>query len=213
MEKLSIQRRESLKNQTARYHQNLVDSPAQDYLAERGLLGVNDEKLKQLRLGYVPSEVNVYGGMLSIPYLRRHPRHGWGCVSMRYRNLNGDKPKYLTEPGDRPRIYNTVALTASSPVVGIAEGEMDAISATLAGLPTVGIPGVNSWEPYWSAMFLGYERVFIFTDGDEPGRNFGKRLAGQLPNASVVHLPDGEDVNSVLVNSGAEGVKSLWQTQ
>lgn len=125
----------------------------------------------------------------------------------------GDKPKYLTEPGDRPRIYNTVALTAASPIVGITEGEMDAISATLAGLPTVGIPGVNAWEPYWSAMFLGYERVFIFTDGDEPGRNFGKKLASQLPNASVVHLPDGEDVNSVLVNSGAEGVKSLWQTQ
>ena len=45
MEKLSTQRRELLKSQTARYHQNLADSPAQDYLAERGLLGVNDEKL------------------------------------------------------------------------------------------------------------------------------------------------------------------------
>lgn len=213
MEKLSTQRRELLKSQVSRYHQSLEDSPAWEYLEKRGLTGVNDEKLNRLRLGFVPSEVSTYGGMLAIPYLRQHPRHGWGCVSMRYRNLNGDKPKYLTEPGDRPRIYNTVALTSNSPVVGIAEGEMDAISATLSGLPTVGIPGVNSWENYWSTMFVGYERVFIFADGDDPGRNFAKRLASQLPNASVIHMPNGEDVNSVLVSEGAQGVQALWETQ
>lgn len=166
--------------------------------------------MNSFRLGYVEDplpEHEQYKGCLVIPYLRWHPRHGWTCISLRFRNINGDKPKYLTIAGDRPRLYNTVALIVPSQVVGIAEGELDAISATLAGLPTVGVPGVQSWKPHWNSLFQGYETVKILADGDEAGHKFAKNLAKQLPNAVIINSPEHEDVNDILVKQGKEALR------
>lgn len=211
-QQLSESQRESLKRAVSRYHSQLKESPAEEYLDLRGLGSL--EGIDSFRLGYVADplpEHEKYRGCLVIPYLRRHPRHGWSCVSLRYRKLDGDGPKYLTMPGDRPRLYNTLALEEPTMKVGIAEGEIDAITATLCGIPTVGVPGVQSWQPHWAEMFRGYEEVLMFADGDEPGQKLAHKLAKELPNLKVVHSPDGEDINSTFTKHGMDAVRERFK--
>ena len=40
-----------------------------------------------------------------------------------------------------------------------------------------------------------------FADGDQPGTEFARSLARELP-VTIVQFPDGEDVNSVYVSEG-----------
>ncbi|WP_066904076.1 toprim domain-containing protein [Mycolicibacterium houstonense] len=148
-----------------------------------------------------------YRGRLAIPYLRWAPDIGWQVVSIRFRRLDDQKPKYMTVAGDRPRLYNTLALLKRSPVIGLAEGEIDAITADIAGIPTVGVPGTQSWQDHFREPFLGYRDVFVFADGDEAGEKFSEFVAGVLPNAKIIPMPPGEDVNSLVTSQGAQALK------
>lgn len=193
---------------TARYHQSLPRSPAGAYLVSRGLFPSNPG-VEKFRLGYVAEPLaghEQYRGMLAIPYLRKHPEHGWFVVSIRFRRLDGSKPKYLTVAGDQPWLYNTAALIGHSPVVAITEGEIDAITAQLCGIPAVGVPGVQTWQPYYRELFLGYRDVYVLADGDEPGLEFAAKLQRTLPNAKVIPMPSGMDVNALVIERGKQAL-------
>lgn len=79
---------------------------------------------------------------------------------------------------------------------------------TQAGLPAVGVPGVQNWKRHFRRCFEDFERVCVLCDGDKPGREFGYKLSHELPNAHMVTCPDGEDPNSVYVKWGKE---ALWE--
>lgn len=211
MTRLSESQRESLKTAVSRYHSALAGSPAEEYLDQRGL-GVFED-LSKYRLGYVEDplpEHEKHRGKLAIPYLRRHPRYGWMTIQIRFRALDGSKPKYASVAGDGPRLYNTQALNHPGLEVGIAEGEIDALTATLAGLPTVGVPGANTWQPHWPELFRGYKTVHVFTDGDDPGEKMGRAIAKTLPNARVIPCPEGKDINDIFTEEGVETLRGLW---
>jgi DNA primase len=108
----------------------------------------------------------------------------------------------MTLPGDKPRLFNTHALTKYSKDMAITEGEIDAISAELAGVPAVGVPGAQMWKPFFRELFMGYRNVNILADGDEAGMEFAKQVAKTLPNARIIPMPDGEDVNSLVMKQG-----------
>ncbi|ACE79983.1 DNA primase [Mycobacterium phage Pukovnik] len=148
----------------------------------------------------------MYRGCLSIPYMRHSPWRGWSVASIRFRRLDGGTPKYMTVAGDKPRLYNTPALTRYSRDMAITEGEIDAITAELCGIPTVGVPGSQMWKPYFRELFLGYRNVNILADGDEPGMEFAKQVAKTLPNARIIPMPDGEDVNSLVITQGKDAL-------
>lgn len=211
MERLSESKRESLKQAVSAFHAQMPGSPAEQHLMNRGLYHDDlREQVAKFRLGYVGDPLpgfESYQGMLAIPYLRVHPRHGWGCVSIRFRNLTDSGPKYRTMPGDRPRLYNTPGLNLNVREVGVSEGEFDAIAATLCGLPTVGVPGATSWKPHFAELFRGYDTVFVFTDGDSAGHTFGEAVATTLPNAKIIPCPPGEDINSLMLDGGIEAVR------
>lgn len=156
-------------------------------------------------LGYVAEPLpghEMYRGMLAIPYLRWSQEHGWTVVSIRFRRLDDGKPKYLSVAGDQTWLYNTLALIKHSPEVAIAEGEIDTITAQVCGVPTVGLAGVQTWEPYMRELFLGYRDVYVFADGDEPGMDFAERVAGSIPGAKIIPMPPGGDVNSAVTEFG-----------
>ena len=46
-------------------------------------------------------------------------------------------------------------------------------------------------------------------DGSNPGQELAKKLTEMLPDAVRVSLPLGEDVNSTLVNQGAQYLADL----
>ena len=148
----------------------------------------------------------MYRGCLALPYLRWSQWRGWSVAAIRYRRLDDSSPKYLTMTGDKPRLYNTHALTRYSKDMAITEGELDAVTADLAGIPTVGVPGAQMWKPYFRELFMGYRNVNILSDGDEAGMEFAKTVAKTLPNARIIPMPDGEDVNSLVLSQGKQAL-------
>lgn len=175
------------------------------YLAEHAIQ--QDAAVKYM-LGFVGEPLpgdERFQGMLSIPYLTPG-----GCMSLKFRNLAGGRPKYTQHPGQKPRLYNAPAYFQAGMAIGIAEGEVDAIVATEAlGIPTLGCPGATNWQPYWGPLFKDYTRVFIFADGDEPGKDFALGVAERIGwRARIVQCPDGEDVASLAANNSLDRIST-----
>ena len=90
---------------------------------------------------------------------------------------------------------------------------MDAIALSVkTGHPTVGIPGANSWKPHYTRILDDYDTVILLADGDKAGSDFGKQVARELPNATVIPMPEGEDVNSVIVSLGKDWIDERIRT-
>ena len=192
------------------YHDNLPGSPAEEYLASRGLL----DGAEMFMLGWVkdpaPGHDASLTGMLSIPYITQA-----GVIGFKMRRIGVGDPKYLAPTGQRQHLYNVQAILDSVEQILIVEGELDAVSATLAGFPAVAVPGVNGWRPHFSRCFDGIGKVIIITDNDDkadgtnPGQDLAKKLVEQLPAAVRVSLPKGHDINSTILSHGAQHLADL----
>lgn len=229
MQRLSESQRSWLREAADRYHLSLPGSPAEEHLASRDLAfkSIVHEETARFRLGYVADALRgheMYRGCLAIPYLRWSQELGWSVVSIRFRRIDGGAlgsgaadalgtsaprssgPKYMTVAGDRPRLYNTLALLRQSPTVAVCEGELDAITAEACGIPAVGVPGAHGWKTHFREPFLGYREVFVLADGDDAGMTFANTVAETLPNAKIIPMPSGSDVNSLFVEQGKQAV-------
>jgi DNA primase len=129
-------------------------------------------------------------------------------VDLRFRSLNpAVEPKYLGMAGADTRMYNVLDIERAGDWIGICEGEIDTLTMSkLVGIPCVGIPGANSWKEHYNKLLSDFERIFIFADGDSPGREFAASLARELP-ATIISMPDGEDVNSCYTKYGADFIR------
>ncbi|MFJ2114163.1 topoisomerase [Streptomyces sp. NPDC087850] len=199
-------------------------SPAEDYVAARGL----ERAAETFGLGYVGSALlghDRYTGYLAIPYLR--PAGGEdGVATVRYRCIadacvkddrgaylstqglkerHGSCKKYMTVPSDVPRLFNTAALISPSPFLVVVEGEFDAMSWWLSGVPAVGAPG-TTWAKYWGPVLGGYEAVYLIAE-DGPGRIFMDSIAATAANARVIRMKDDRDSNLVFQTHGAEALR------
>lgn len=197
---------------TDRYYADLKTdrgATAVEYLSKkRGLSGASAQFFK---LGVVANPLpghEQYAGRLAIPYLTRA-----GVVSLRFRRIDMGEPpyegpKFLSLPGEQPRIYNPSAFMRPEPYIAICEGEPDTWTAHQAGLPVVGVAGVSAWREFFGRCFAGYSVVFILADNDDKGQGieFAERLAGEVPNPRIVPMPEGHDVNSFVLESGAEAL-------
>jgi len=187
---------------TAGYQGNL--NLAEEYLAGRG---IDLDAAARYRLGVVldPYSGHETGrGRLAIPYLTKA-----GVVTIRFRAMDGAKPKYLTLPGGGTRLYNTAALHEAGQTIWICEGEFDALVTTeYAGLPAVGICGANVWAPFWGRIFADFDEVVIASDGDEAGAAMADRLMGHIPHARRAPLPENHDCNSFYLERGADELRA-----
>jgi DNA primase len=192
------------------YHESLAGSPAEEYLASRGIL----DGAEKFLLGYVeevaPGHEDRLKRHLSIPYIT-----GAGVVGFKFRRIDGGDPKYMIPTGQKHHLYNVEAILNAVSQVLIVEGEIDAISATLAGHPAVAVAGVNAWKPYFSRCFDGIGTVVIATDNDvkedgsNPGQDLARRLQDAIPQAIRVSLPPNSDVNSIIMEQGAQALTDL----
>ena len=182
---------------TTRYAANIFQ--AEDYLASRG---ITREAARLARLGVV-GEPEVgheqFQGRLSIPYITKT-----GVVDLRFRSLNpAVEPKYMGMTGAETKMYNVLDVERAGDFIGVCEGEIDTITvSSLIGIPCVGVPGANSWKKHYTRLLADFERIFVFADGDQPGKEFATSLARELP-VTTIQLPDGHDVNSMFVLEGA----------
>lgn len=164
--------------------------------------GISDwTVVEKYQIGYVAEPLEGderFKGMLAIPYLTPN-----GVIAMKYRRLEGNGGKYAQPHGQKPRLYNTLAYFAADHIIGLAEGEVDAITATeYVGIPTVGIPGSDTWQAQaetWPLAFKDFRLVLVFTDGDSSGDKLGEAVGTTLGHrARIVRADDGEDVSSMV---------------
>ena len=186
------------------------------YLTRHGIGSVDIVRKYKLGLVIQPIEEGDerFKGMLAIPYLTRN-----GVKAIRYRNLGDSKPKFAQPEGQPARLYNSAAYFADSEVIGLSEGEIDAIAATeRLGVPTMGIPGATQWtgkSHVWVHIFKDYQLVIMFSDGDpeqvitddaghevrrfRPGRELARTVGESLKwRLKTIEMPEGEDVSSMV---------------
>lgn len=190
--------KELLGQATQKYAANIYQAEA--YLRSRG---ITMEAARLARLGVVAEpEVGheAFAGRLSIPYITKS-----GVVDIRFRSLNpAVEPKYMGMTGSDTKMYNVLDIEKAGDYIGICEGEIDTITmSSLVGIPCVGVPGANSWKKHYTRLLADFERVFVFADGDQPGKEFATSLARELP-ITIIQLPDGQDVNSMFVQEGSQ---------
>lgn len=199
--KQSKSQRELLAKATESYAQNLGE--VMEYLTNRG---ITEETARMFRLGFVVEPEpghEPYVGKLSIPYLTPS-----GVVDIRFRSLNNDAgPKYLSRPGASTHIFNVNALNTDSNMLIICEGEIDTIIATQVGFAAVGLPGANNWKPFYSRVLADWEKIYLFCDGDNAGKEMAKTITRELDNVFPVFMPDNCDVNDVFLSEGADGLR------
>ena len=196
--KQSVSQKELLGKATEKYSQNIYQ--AEDYLKQRG---ISQEVARLARLGVVVEpEVGheAFIGRLSIPYITKT-----GVVDLRFRSLNpAVEPKYMGLTGAETKMYNVLDVDKANDIIGVCEGELDTLTmSACVGIPCVGVPGANSWKKHYTRLLADFQRVFVFADGDQPGTEFARSLARELP-VTIVQMPDGGDVNSVYVSEGAD---------
>lgn len=195
--KQSASQKELLDKATTKYAESI--SQAEGYLKSRG---IPLEVARLVSLGVVAEpEVGheAFAGRLSIPYITKT-----GVVDLRFRSLNpAVEPKYMGMTGAETKMYNVLDVERAGDFIGVCEGEIDTLTISrCVGIPCVGVPGANSWKKHYTRLLADFERVFVFADGDQPGTEFARSLARELP-VTIIQLPDGQDVNSMFVQEGA----------
>ena len=195
--KQSASQKDLLDKATLKYAESI--SQAEGYLKSRG---IPLEVARLVSLGVVAEpEVGheAFAGRLSIPYITKT-----GVVDLRFRSLNpAVEPKYMGMTGAETKMYNVLDVERAGDFIGVCEGEIDTLTISrCVGIPCVGVPGANSWKKHYTRLLADFERVFVFADGDQPGTEFARSLARELP-VTIIQLPDGQDVNSMFVQEGA----------
>lgn len=203
--KQSVLQKELLGRAADKYAANIYQ--AEDYLKSRG---IPMETARLARLGVVvEAEVGheAYQGRLSIPYVTKT-----GVVDLRFRSLNpAVEPKYMGLTGADTKMYNVLDIERAGDFIGVCEGELDTLTmSSCVGIPCIGVPGANSWKKHYTRLLADFERVYVFADGDQPGKEFATSLARELP-VTIVQFPDEEDVNSFYISNGAEAIRQKIQ--
>ena len=196
--RLSNSQRQFLLQATQEYTKNI--HIAAQYLATRGL---SVAEVQQFHIGVVKDALpghEQYQGRLAIPYVTPS-----GIVDIRFRSMQGEDPKYIGMPGAKTSMYNAQAVLTANDYICVTEGEIDCMTVVAkTGHPAVGIPGANNWKPYYAKILDDFETVIILADGDAPGLEFGKKVSRELGNVNIIQMPEGHDVNSIVLEQGAE---------
>lgn len=200
--KQSQSQKELLGKATAKYAESIFQ--AEDYLASRG---ISREVARMARLGVVAEPETgheAYVGRLAIPYITKT-----GVVDIRFRSMNpAVEPKYMGMTGAETKMYNVLDIERAGDWIGVCEGELDTLTLSKCiGIPCVGVPGANSWKKHYTRLLADFERIFVFADGDQPGKEFATSLARELP-VTIVTMDEGEDVNSLYVKHGADYIRA-----
>jgi archaellum biogenesis ATPase FlaH len=160
--------------------------------------GYTKDQLKHTGLVYVDGpragQDFLYDHVL-IPYLHRGQ-----VVQIRGRAWDQQaKAKYVTGPGDSPRLYNADDLDGADEVI-ITEGEFDAmiLKQTLTNSPEdrpkkiaiVGLAGTSALPDNFESYFYDAKRIFVGFDSDEAGQRGAEKIREKLGSrARIIQLP------------------------
>lgn len=138
------------------------------------------------------------------PYLRDGE-----LVFVKYRNIN-DKKKMRVEAGCEPILFGWQAIPDDARSVIICEGEIDAPSWWMAGLPAMSVPnGANghTWIENEYDNLERFDEILIAFDSDKPGQDGAMEVIERLgrERCKLVTIPSPwKDANDVLVERGTD---------
>ena len=196
--RLSSTQRQFLLQATQQYQKDI--HLASQYLQTRGL---SVEEASRFHLGVVEHPLpghEAYAGRLAIPYTTPS-----GVVDIRFRTMVDSDPKYMGMPGAKTTMFNAQTVLTANKYICVTEGEIDCITLVAKSIhPAIGIPGANNWKPYYAKILDDFDTVIILADGDAPGLEFGKKISRELGNVNIIQMPEGHDVNSIILKEGIE---------
>jgi DNA primase len=98
----------------------------------------------------------------------------------------------------------------TSEIVAVVEGQIDALSLALCGLPAIAMIGTG-WAP-WLPQSLAHKSVLVATDADAAGDETAWRLTAALVafecRARRLRPPCGKDWNDELLRLGRSGMQA-----
>lgn len=210
MQVLTSEQRQSFERAANQYQSDLAaDTFAQEYLARRG---IDRMVAVGFRLGSVRNPLpgdEIFTGRLAIPYLTRAGvvNFTFRCMAQHDCKQQGEHHrKYLRYENVSTNLFNVPAFGTEEDFICIAEGEIDAISLSMAGLPAIGVPGVANWKDHFNLCLEDFSSLYLFADGDDAGYKLGKFLAKEV-RVVVIKMPPGQDVNSIYLMEGPDGIK------
>lgn len=208
LQPLSASQLEAVEEATASY-QAAVTRAVAEYLHGRG---IDAEAAATFRLGVVSQPHLGHGrfqNFLSIPYLNQDGVP----LTIRFRCLQEHEHrsfghgKYMSIPEDPARVFNIGAIHRAKDEIHVTEGELDAITLNMIGLPAIAIPGANGWRNHHRRMLAGFSRVWVWGDPDDAGAQFTQKVTRALRSAKGVRL-NGMDVNETYLKGGADALLS-----
>jgi DNA primase len=198
--RLSSSQKNFLLQATQRYAAKI--ELAEEYLLSRQL---SVEEARVFHLGVVDDPLpghDAYKGRLAIPYITPS-----GVVDIRFRAMHNEDPKYMGLVGAKTTMFNTQACFVADKYICVTEGEFDCIMMSVKTMhPTIGIPGANNWKPHYAKILDDFDTVIILADGDAAGLEFGKKISRELGNVNIISMPEGEDVNSMMIKKGSDWI-------
>ena len=218
------------------YHKRFLETPeGRDYLSGRGLNSL--ELWKSFQVGYcdgsllrsLPQDGPLLEALQTIGVLTADGKeHFRGCVvvplthpdkgvvGLYGRRIRPDaKSRHLYLSGPHQGVLNWQALKASSSVL-VTESILDAFSLWQAGMREVtclfGIQGIP--KPLQELLkHFSVQEVVLCLDGDRAGSEAVQKLSPEFQNLGLkvasVRLPDDQDPNSVLTESGSAALCAL----
>lgn len=132
--------------------------------------------LQQLGLGekagtdWVPRHV-------TIPY---YDTDG-ACVAIRQRRNPNNRQRFAWNKGGTPIPYGAwLDLNKDARALILVEGESDAQSCWLHGLPALGIPGATNFQAAWTERYINGRDVYIHVEPDAGGQTFRAKVLQAL---------------------------------
>lgn len=208
--------RESLAKSVAHYQEQLNSENGRLAISYLKARGITKEVADYFQLGLVNDVLPESGhdfqkGRISIPYITQT-----GIVQIRFRALPFDgvpgnpepSPKMKSEAGAGTTMYNVTALNGVGGLLAVCEGEFDTMTAHMAGIPAIGIPGAQAWQSLFS-LALKFRKVAILADNDDHGEGmkFAERVQADVRGARIILMPEGHDVNSFVVENGIDALR------
>lgn len=192
------------------------------------LAGVEDEERPKL-----PETVAHYAESKHLPEaylaqlgLQDRPESGRApaCVSIPYYDEAGteiaikqrynaqNKQRFGWDKGGKPTLYGLwLDINKKAQSVILCEGESDAQSCWLHGLPCYGVPGATNFQSAWVKQYIGDRKLYIHVEPDGGGTQFlAKTLqklkeggyTGQVKSFRCSEVDGCKDLSEVLIRYG-----------
>lgn len=116
-----------------------------------------------------------------------HDEHG-ALLAYAGRAVNGEEPRYKLPTGFHKGhvLYNLHRVDDAATSICVVEGFFDCLRVHEAGFPNVVALMGCSASPKQQELLLGFDRIILFLDGDEPGKAASAEIALKLDQTAFV---------------------------